>query len=66
MFSRVECERIDCCRIAESAGFLECELFGQFDGVDCVVFVGKVVNFNFKAGVKRLFFVGGKDYTTLM
>lgn len=65
-FSRIECERIDCCRIAESAGFLECELVSQFDGADCIVFVGKVVNFSFKENVKRLFFVGGEDYTTLI
>lgn len=63
-FTAVECEKIDCPRIQESAGFFECELQQEIEAGDHIIFVAKVVNSDVEHDVKRLFHIDGEDYTT--
>lgn len=63
-FTSVECEKIDCCRIQESAGFLECEVQQMIDSLDSIIFLAKVVNAEVNQNCKRLFYLGGDEYTT--
>ncbi|MBI4140737.1 flavin reductase family protein [Candidatus Woesearchaeota archaeon] len=63
-FTKVECEKIDCPRIAEAVGFLECGVKQIIDVDDNVLFVGEVVDSGVKHDVKRLFFIEGEEYTT--
>lgn len=63
-FTRIECEKIDCPRIQESCEFFECEVQSQIEAGDHIIFVGKIVNFEVNHSAKRLFYLGGTEYTT--
>jgi len=65
-FTSVECEKIDCPRIQESAGFFECEVQNQIDAGDHIIFVAKVVNSEIKHMRRRLFHINGGEYTTTL
>ncbi len=43
-FGKEECEKIDCPRIKEALGFLECEVANEIEAGDHALFIGKVVN----------------------
>jgi len=50
-----EAEKIDCCRIKEALAFVECRVIDSFVTGDHTVFIGKVVNADFKKEGKRPF-----------
>ncbi|MFC5605082.1 flavin reductase family protein [Sporosarcina koreensis] len=45
-------------RIKESLAYLECEPWAEYDGGDHVLFVGKVVRFNYEDGEPLAFYSG--------
>ena len=50
-----ECEKIDCPRIGEAVGYIECEVIEEHITGDHVLFVGKVLNSDVRdANAKRL------------
>jgi flavin reductase (DIM6/NTAB) family NADH-FMN oxidoreductase RutF len=64
-FSLAECERIDCPRISEAVGFLECELDSEQDLGDHTLFVGKVMGSHLESPkAKRLFMQDKGNFTT--
>ncbi len=64
-FTKVECEKIDCSRISEAIGFLECEAQQIIDISDHLFVVGKVVASKIiHEHARRLFHISGEDYTT--
>ncbi len=59
-----EAERIDCCRIKQALGCLECEVVNQIEAGDHVIIVGKVLNIKENKKGKRIFQVKGDRFTT--
>ena len=60
-----ECDKIDCPRISEAVGHLECELLEEKNTGDHVMFIGKVVFSDLKEpDVKRLFQKDENRFTT--
>lgn len=62
---RDECEAIDCPRIKNSLGYLECELIDEKKIGDHTLFIGKVLKNDFHPG-KRIFYKGLDKFTTTM
>ena len=62
--TKEDCDTIDCCRITESVGYLECELVDEIEVGDHVLFIGKVLNKKLNEESKRLFHKGGSEFTT--
>jgi flavin reductase (DIM6/NTAB) family NADH-FMN oxidoreductase RutF len=60
-----ECETIDCCRLANYSGYLECEVVEQVDVGDHVFFIGKVLKSSGTADSKRLLHLGEGRFTTV-
>jgi len=58
-----EANSIDCGKIKEAIGYLECAVENEVDAGDHIVFIGKVINSELKETGKRLL-QGGKDFTT--
>ena len=52
--TKEECESIDCPRIKEALGYIECEVINEVDAGDHIIFIGKVLNSNIKKDGKRL------------
>lgn len=63
-FGKVECGKIDCPRIRQAIGYLECEVAGSIETGDHTVFIGKVLYSESKASGKRLYHITGSRYTT--
>jgi flavin reductase (DIM6/NTAB) family NADH-FMN oxidoreductase RutF len=63
-FVREECVKIDCPRIRQAVGFLECELVESVDAGDHTIFIGKVLHSEEKGSGKRLYHITGDKYTT--
>ena len=61
-FEKEEAELIDCARIKQCLGFLECEVVNAVDVGDHVLFIGKVVHKGSKKEGKRLFHLGGDEF----
>ena len=59
-----ECEKIDCSRLKDALGYLECEVINQVDTGDHIMFIGRVVNARLKKTDKRLFLKEHEEYTT--
>lgn len=59
-----EAQNIDCGRIKEALGYMECEVINEVDAGDHIIFIGKVVNSDLKEVSKRLFQGIRKDFTT--
>lgn len=59
-----ECESIDCCRINDASGYLECEVIEQHEFGDHILYIGKVVNSILNKTGKRLFQITEKKFTT--
>ena len=63
--SKIECEKIDCCRVQEGVAVLECEVVETIDFSDHTFFIGKVVYSESKDKVaKRLFHLKNDGFTT--
>ncbi len=65
-FTRGMCEKIDCPKISEASGHLECEVENETDCGDHILFIGKVVWSELHKKEKRLFHVDGMEFTTTM
>jgi flavin reductase (DIM6/NTAB) family NADH-FMN oxidoreductase RutF len=61
---KVEAETIDCPRIKQAMGYLECEVVKEIDTGDHVIFVGKVLKSELVNEEKRLYHIGGDKFTT--
>ncbi|MFH1642797.1 MAG: flavin reductase family protein [Nanoarchaeota archaeon] len=59
-----EASSIDCGRIKEALGYLECEVINEVDAGDHIIFLGKVISSDLKKTGKRLFQGTKKDFTT--
>ncbi len=55
---------IDCCKIAGTFGYLECEVSHQVDCDDHTLFIGKTLHKEIKGEGKRLFHVVDNEFTT--
>jgi len=49
-----EAKSVDCARIKEALGYMECEVINEVDAGDHIIFIGKVLNSEIKKGGKRL------------
>lgn len=63
-FEKEEAEKIDCPRIKQALGFLECKVVDELEVGDHVLFLGEVLNSNLKSRDKRLFHLWGDNFTT--
>lgn len=60
-----ECEKlVDCPRVAESAGWLECQMQNELDCGDHVLIIGRVAYSHLERDVSRTFHIDGTHYTT--
>ena len=60
-----ECEKINCPRLKEAIGFMECEVVNEVEAGDHIIFIGEVLYSELKdESAKRLFQKGGTDFTT--
>ncbi len=63
---KLDCEKIDCCRVREAAAFLECEIIETIDFADHTFFIGKVVHSAvMDRNAKRLFHLKGDEFGTI-
>lgn len=62
--TKEESSSVDCPRIKEAAGYLECEVVNEVEAGDHIIFIGKVLKSEEKEEVNRLFQVGGGVFTT--
>jgi flavin reductase (DIM6/NTAB) family NADH-FMN oxidoreductase RutF len=62
--TKEECEKIDCPRIKEAIGFMECKVTNTFECGDHVIFVGKVLKSELLRKEKRLYHIGGHEFVT--
>jgi flavin reductase (DIM6/NTAB) family NADH-FMN oxidoreductase RutF len=60
---RESCEKIDCPRIKQALGFLECRVIDIVETGDHTVFIGEVLKSELKGSGKRLYHITGSDYT---
>ncbi|MFC1753314.1 flavin reductase family protein [Thermoproteota archaeon] len=58
-----EAETIDCSRIKEALGYLECEIFSEYDIGDHILIIGKVLKAHSAKG-PRLFYLGNNEFST--
>lgn len=59
-----EADTIDCPRIAQALGYLECRVVRAVTAGDHVVFIAKVLKAKLKKKGKRIFHLGGSRFTT--
>lgn len=62
--TKEEAEKIDCPRIKEALGFLECKVVKEVEVGDHILFIAEVVNSDLKKKGKRLFHLWGDRFTT--
>ena len=58
-----EANKIDCPRIKQASGYLECQIEQEIGAGDHIIFIGKVLNMELKKQGKRIF-QKGEDFTT--
>ena len=63
-FDKEECGKIDCPRIKQAIGYLECEVAGSIETGDHTIFIGKVLDSKTMGSGKRLYHITGSRYTT--
>lgn len=63
-FTRQEAHYLDCPRIKEAIGFVECEVINKIDTGDHTIFVGKVLTSEMVRQSPRLYHMEGSDFTT--
>ncbi|MBR9691659.1 flavin reductase family protein [Candidatus Woesearchaeota archaeon] len=59
-----EAEKIDCVRIKQASGFLECKVVNEVDAGDHIVFIGEVLNMDLKKTKNRMFSEDDRFTTT--
>lgn len=59
-----EAEKVDCSRIKQALGFLECQVVDEIEVGDHILFVANVVYWDLKKEDKRLFHLWGDKFTT--
>lgn len=59
-----EAEKIDCCRIKQATGCLECETVNQIEAGDHIILIGKVLKTVDNKKNKKIFQVSGDKFTT--
>ena len=59
-----EADKVDCPRIKQALGYLECHVVNEIEAGDHIIFIGKVLNMNLKTQDKRIFQKGGDVFTT--
>lgn len=62
--TKEEAEKIDCPRIKEALGFLECRVVDEIEVGDHILFIANVLNADLKTRGKRLFHLWGDKFTT--
>lgn len=53
--TKEEAETIDCCKIKQALGYLECEVINEVEAGDHVIFIGKILKTALKKEGKRIF-----------
>lgn len=61
-----EAETIDCCRIKQALGCLECEVTNEIEAGDHVIIIGKVLKTIAKRKDKKIFQIQGDRFTTTL
>jgi len=61
-----EAEKINCPRIKQALGYLECKVVKEVTAGDHILFIGKVLKADLKKEGKRLFQVFGNKFTTTL
>jgi flavin reductase (DIM6/NTAB) family NADH-FMN oxidoreductase RutF len=61
-----EAKTVDCPRVVQALAYLECEVAGEIETGDHIIFIGKVTHTEEKGKGKRLFHVGGDEFTTTL
>jgi len=61
-----EANSIDCPRVVEAVGYLECEVISEVETGDHVIFIGKVIKSHLKKDAKRVFHITGDSFTTTL
>ena len=59
-----EAEKINCPRIKETLGFLECKVLQEIEVGDHILFIAEVVNSGLREHAKRLFHLREDKFTT--
>ena len=62
--TKEEAESIDCPRIKQATGCLECEVINEIEAGDHVIFIGKVLKTIAKNNNKKIFQIKGDEFTT--
>ena len=58
-------EKVDCCKVKEAIGYLECEVVEELETGDKTVFIGKVLHKEFKGDSERLFCLDDDKFGSL-
>lgn len=61
-----ECQKINAPYIKSALGYLECKVVNEIETGDHVVFVGEVLRMEKLREGKRLFYLGGDEFTTTL
>lgn len=63
--AKEEADGVDCCRLKDAVAYMSCHVVEQHTFDEYILFVGKVVaSRELVSGVKRLFHVGGGEFTS--
>jgi len=65
-FEKEEAKTIDCPRIKQALGFLECKIFKEIEVGDHILFLAEVLHSELKEKGKRLFHLWGDQFTTTL
>ena len=63
--TKEECDKIDCCRINEAIGYLECQIIEQVKTGDHTIFIGKVLLEKLKSNENRAYHQEGNEFRTI-
>ena len=64
--TKEDADKVDCPRIKEAMGYVECEVIDEIETGDHVIYIGKVVHSEEKSVGQRLLQGGHSDFTTTM
>ena len=62
--TKEEAQNIDCPKIKEAIGYLECEVINEIEAGDHIIFIGQIVNAELKKSERRLFQAHESGFTT--
>ena len=62
--TKEEAEKVDCPKVKEAIGYLECETIQEVETGDHIIFIGKVINKELKTEKQRVFHTTGNRFTT--